>query len=37
VLGLVAHELKTERVVHSIEAMRVETRDGRRAEAQTAA
>jgi type IV secretory pathway VirB2 component (pilin) len=37
VLGLVAHELKTERVVHSIEAMRVETRDGRRAEAQTGA
>jgi Trk-type K+ transport system membrane component len=37
VLGLVAHELKTERVVHSIEAMRVETRDGRRAEAQAAA
>jgi hypothetical protein len=37
VLGLVAHELKTERVVHSIEAMPVETRDGRRAEAQAAA
>jgi len=37
VLGLVAHELKTERVVHSIEAMPAETRDGRRAEVQAAA
>jgi hypothetical protein len=37
VLGLVVHELKTERVVHSIEAMPLETRDGRRAEAQAAA
>jgi hypothetical protein len=36
-LGLVAHELKTERVVHSIAAMPAETRDGRRAEAQAAA
>ena len=36
VLGLVAHELKTERVVHSIEAMPAETRDdGRRAEVQS--
>jgi len=37
VLGLVAHELKTERVVHSIEAMPAEMRDGRRAEVQAAA
>jgi Trk-type K+ transport system membrane component len=32
VLGLVAHELKTERVVHAFGAVPAETRDGRRAE-----
>jgi hypothetical protein len=32
VVGLVAHELKTERVVHAFEAIPAEARDGRRAD-----
>jgi hypothetical protein len=32
VIGLIAHELKTERVVHAFEAIPAEARDGRRAE-----
>jgi hypothetical protein len=32
VVGLIAHELKTERVVHAFEAIPAEARDGRRAE-----
>ncbi len=32
VVGLVAHELKTERIVHQFEAIPAEARDGRRSE-----
>ncbi len=37
VVGLVAHELKTERIVHQFEAIPAEARDGRRSEFQAAA